>query len=457
MAPEPNERQFSLRDAARWFALGVGSIAVAGGFALFLVLARIPGIAEIVVTDPQFAWRGLIVHVNLALGVWFFAFLAGLFCLLPGARNRRITPIAFALAILGTLAFTATAFVDSAEPMRSNYVPALDHWLFLAGLGMFAGAVALNYFDIRFLAREGATELPGDARVGVKAAAIAYLTAMATIVAAYATQPEGVLRIQYYERLFWGGGHVLQFANVLGMVSAWLLLLSRVLKRPVFHRGAAALLFVLLLLPSLAGPWITLTDAPPQYFTQMMRWGIFPVVSLFIIACAWSLRTAATSGELPRGALRSPAFVGFCTGAVMTVLGFLLGASIRDSSTLVPAHYHMSIGAVTATYMAALLVLLDPLGAPLPTARTRKWAMWQPLVFGVGQAIFAAGFGIAGFFGAERKAYGSDQVVKSPEEVAGLITMGVGGLIASVGGITFLTLLIVAWRARPKVAARADT
>ena len=86
----------------------------------------------------------------------------------------------------------------------------------------------------------------------------------------------------------------------------------------------------------------------------------------------------------------------------MTVLGFILGAMIRADNTLVPAHYHMSIGAVTASFMAGMLVLLEPLGAPLRGARARGWAVWQPLVFGIGQAIFALGFAIAGLAGAER-------------------------------------------------------
>ena len=41
------------------------------------------------------------------------------------------------------------------------------------------------------------------------------------------------MRLQaYYEYVFWGGGHVLQIANEIAMVSVWLILLSRVLNKP---------------------------------------------------------------------------------------------------------------------------------------------------------------------------------------------------------------------------------
>ena len=44
--------------------------------------------------------------------------------------------------------------------------------------------------------------------------------------------------------------------------------------------------------------------------------------------------------------------------ALLSVAGFVLGASIRGSSTLIPAHYHASIGAVTIGYMAITYRLL---------------------------------------------------------------------------------------------------
>lgn len=449
-----------MRDAARWFALAVGSIAVAGTLAIVLVIGRLPGISEVVITDIEFAKRSLVVHVNLALAVWFFSFTAGLFCLLPCGRSLRVSPLAFVLALAGTLLFCSTVFMPSATPILSNYVPALNHWAFLLGIGMFGGGIALNYFDSRLLTGRGASPLiPREARFGLRASALVYLCAMVTFFGAYVSGSDNLLvredgatdaqyleRLQaYYEWLFWGGGHVLQIANEIAMVAAWLILLSRVLGRAAVPPKAAALLFLVLMLPTAVGPWWTFSSSGMTNFTRLMQWGIFPAVSVFMI---WSSVTLFKSrGSFKPGALKSPAFVGFVTSAVMTVIGYLLGASIRSSNTLIPAHYHVAIGAVSASFMALLLTLLPDFGRPLSSPRMRKLATWQPLLFGIGQTIFAAGLAVAG---AQRKVYGREQVVDSFERYAGLSVMGIGGGIALIGGILFMVIVVSALLAARK-------
>jgi heme/copper-type cytochrome/quinol oxidase subunit 1 len=174
-----------------------------------------------------------------------------------------------------------------------------------------------------------------------------------------------------------------------------------------------------------------------------MQWGIWPALSVLLLAVLvtlWSRR-----GQLAKGALRGTAFAGFAVSAGMTLAGFCFGSMIRDNSTLVPAHYHMSLSAVTVAFMATLLELLPDLGAPLPSARARRWAAWQPWIYGVGMAVMAVGFGFAR---SERKTYGTEQVVRTASEWAGLLTMGIGGVISSIGGIAFLVLLVIALRAR---------
>lgn len=438
MTPDQVSQAIARRDAGRWLAIGVTAMAVAGLFALYMSVARVPGLETALSPDPSFGHRAMNVHVNLGFGVFFSCCIAALYCLLPGARQARITPVAQVSAIAGILCFVSTLFIPDAVPLKSNYVPSIDHWQFVAGVVLFGCSIGAGMLDTRLFS-SGPSDMPADARWGLRAAAVGYLVAIGTWGAAYATQAEGLEPLQYYERLFWGGGHIQQFVNVLAMISAWLYLLSRVLQRPAMPAKVALVLFGLLLAPALSGPWLTATSQSPDYFTQLMRWGLFPVTSLFIVICAgalWSQRAG-----IAKGALRGAAFIGFATSAVMTVAGFVMGAMIRDNSTLVPAHYHMSLGGVTVAFMAAIIELLPSLGAPLASAWARRWADWQPLIYGAGMAVMAIGFGIAR---SERKTYGSEQVVRSTGELIGLSTMGLGGLISSVGGVVFLVLLISA-------------
>ena len=115
---------------------------------------------------------------------------------------------------------------------------------------------------------------------------------------------------------------------------------------------------------------------------------------------------------------------------------------------MIPAHYHASIGAVTVAFMAVTYLLLKPLGFPLPGVRLPRLIPWQLYFFGFGQVIFALGFGFGGLHGLSRKAYATEQHVRSLGELVGLGVMALGGLIAVVGGLLFLLLMVQAGRAR---------
>ena len=76
---------------------------------------------------------------------------------------------------------------------------------------------------------------------------------------------------------------------------------------------------------------------------------------------------------------------------------------------MIPAHYHASIGGITAAFMAVTYLMLRAFGFSISTRRLRRAAAMQPAVYGVGQMIFASGFALAGIFGMSRKAYGVDR------------------------------------------------
>jgi heme/copper-type cytochrome/quinol oxidase subunit 1 len=121
---------------------------------------------------------------------------------------------------------------------------------------------------------------------------------------------------------------------------------------------------------------------------------------------------------------------------------------------MIPAHYHASIGGITAAFMAVTYLLLPAFGFSISTRRLRRAAAWQPAVYGVGQMIFAGGFALAGIYGMSRKAYGAEQAGRGLGESIGLGVMGVGGLIAVVGGLLFLGIVAVVWRQGSEVRIR---
>ncbi|MHC4840003.1 MAG: heme-copper oxidase family protein [Planctomycetota bacterium] len=426
-------------DAKRWFALAVASVTVGGLMAVVLVIGRIPGLAPLMIKDVELARRALVVHVDLTLGVWFFAFLAGMFCMQTGRDKSPTASIGWLISTIGVLLFSACMFIDTATPMLSNYVPALDHPLFLVGISMFAGGLILTFLGPRMWSLKSQLAMPASAVPVVRLGAFAFIVAIATFGITYVTMHDYPLPVQHYERLFWGGGHVLQFANIFGMLTAWSLLLRRVTGRLPLAGKTPWILAILLFAPVILAPVWAAENANPTYFTSLMRWGIFPVVSFMILINIWHIIMCKPS----KAVRQSEAFNGWIVSSVMVVIGFLLGAFISESTTLIPAHYHVSIGAVTTVYMALMLVLLEDLRAPIRTARGRLLARWQPVIFGVGQTMFAAGLALAGTWGkAERKVYGQQQAHYGAEENIGLWIMGVGGAIAVVAGILWVVIVI---------------
>ncbi|MCK6528413.1 hypothetical protein L6R50_12950 [Myxococcota bacterium] len=450
------------REAGRWLALSVGSLVLAGAFAILLVIGRTPPLDRLF-SDPLFFKRGLVVHVDLALVVWFYSFVAAITFLVPSRRAPgRLARAGASIAAAGVVAMMAGAGMRGAAPVLANYIPVIDHPAHNLGLLAFFLGVALAVLDPRLLpsheAPTGFFALPPAARPPARAAALALVLALLAGVGAFLTTPRGLPAQGYYELLFWGMGHALQFASVLGMVAVWMVLLESALGRAPVSRRASAILSGLLLAPVFAAPSLTLSGTTRGFvhsaFTTMMRWGIFPVVSVFLVAGVLAVVRARRAGGLPSAGLADPRIMGFAVSAALTALGFGLGAAIRGSNTMIPAHYHASIGAVTAAFMAVGLGILESLGHGIPTPRLRRWAGWQPLVFGGGQMVFAAGFALAGSHGMARKVYGQEQDARSLGEIVGLGTMGLGGLVAAAGGLLFLYLVLSAWR-RPASAPSA--
>jgi hypothetical protein len=440
--------------ARQWLLLSVSSLVLSGGLALLLVVARTPWLDRLV-GDPLFFKRALVVHVNLALVVWFYAFLAGLYSLLPRAgAPSPWAGVAPWVSWSGVVMLLLAAGRPGAAPVLSNYIPLVDHPLFVVGLALFGAGIALAILDSRLFPglERGPSVVPfaEAARPGLRVAGVAFLFALLTFVCSRLTTSADLPAQSRAELWMWGGGHVLQFASEAAMVSVWLMLLDPLLPGAWVSRRVTSVLFGALLLPVMAAPLLALagTSTPLSHsgFTRLMEWGIFPVVLIFLALCCRALVAAHRRRELPEGWKTDARFLGFVASALLTVLGFVLGAFIHGNNTLVPAHYHASIGAVTASFMAVTYSLLGPLGVEVPTSRLRRLAKWQPLLFGLGQAIFALGFALAGAHGMGRKAYGREQLVRTLPETVGLGVMGLGGLVAIVGGLAFLWIVIASVR-----------
>ena len=225
--PQGLQRQL----ARSWLWLGMLALIGSGLFSVLLVVSRTPGINQwLPVAD--FFRVALVVHVDLSVLVWFIA-MAGLLWSLnsaPGAgRSGRIAGWAApALCTAGALLMSLAPFVERGEPIMANYIPVLDGPVFLAGLAVFAIGVGVLVLRCLLLAPKLGFSFDGGGalRFGLNASVVATAVALGAFAWSLAVVPTPLAGKAYYEILFWGGGHALQFTWTLLMLVAWLWLAS---------------------------------------------------------------------------------------------------------------------------------------------------------------------------------------------------------------------------------------
>ena len=198
--------------AVAWLALGLAALVASGIFSLLLVAARTPFLAPLFPV-ADFFHVALVVHVDLSVLVWFAA-CAGLVWTVNGERRlESLGWAALAFAAVGTVLMSAAPFLGRGQPVMSNYVPVLDDPLFLAGLVVFGvGFAGVTLRALAAPARVGRALDGVDAqRFGLNAAAVSAAIALAAFAWSWLALPDRLDGQRYYELLFWGGGHVLQF------------------------------------------------------------------------------------------------------------------------------------------------------------------------------------------------------------------------------------------------------
>lgn len=359
------------------------------------------------------------------------------------------------VAVSGIFLLVITLFFPGVEPVLSNYIPVLHHPLFFLGLGLFTIAVLVSFFDTRLLQTDAvrstdAFSFPPQAFFGIRAAIAAFFIATISFAFSWYLLDKDLLPELYFELLFWGGGHVLQFANILAMLVVWIFLVRAVSGKLFITPKWAGILFTLFILPLVAAPYfaaqIENRDAYLHNFTSLMQWGIFPIVLIFMMLAIKTMVTATDQNQDTKG--NKSAHYGFWASVLLTITGFILGAFIQGPDTMVPAHYHAAIGGVTVAFMAMSYELFSVYSLEIPTAQLKRLSVWQPVLYGTGQFLLAGGLAYARML---RKVYGEEQIIHSFSQKLGLGIMGIGGLLAVSGGVLFVWIALRTWFSGKKI------
>jgi cytochrome c oxidase subunit I len=429
--------------AAGWLLLALSALALSTLCAVLLIAARTPLFGTVANSGELFG-RALVLHVSLAVVIWFLACAAGFWTMAAGVAASPLRWAVLALAATGLAAMVTPLFFGTATPVLANYVPVLNHPVFLTGLSLFLAAVVLcGAASLRGMVRklkEGPVWRLG-ALLSLFVAAVALGALIASIAKAQLPASQTV-----FEILAWGPGHVLQFLHVILLMSVWTVLGEQVLGQPVAPRRWLAGLLLLAAAPVLAVPFIYLVfpiDSPDfrRAFTLLMALGVWPAAALLALRLLLQLKRA---GRAVWSAPQAPALL---MSALLFLLGCVLGAMIRNDTTMVPAHYHGTVGAVTLAYMALGYQLLPAFGL---VGNQGRLVRWQPVLYGSGLMVLALALAWSGWLGVPRKTLHVDVIVQYPAYFAAMSLTGLGGFLAISGAALFVTNILRSLRAKAR-------
>ncbi len=436
-APGSNARKLT----TGWLLLGLAALVIGGLYTILVVLSRTPFFQEIV-PWVDFFHTALVVHVNLTVLVWFLAFAGVFWSYTNSNRCLRLGWLALALASLGTLIIVISPFTGESHPLMNNYVPVLQNPVFFVGLGVFGTGFCLLVIRSCLTSFDSDNQTSGETslRFGLFVAVVASLFALGALLLSYLGIDTGFEGLAYYDRLFWGSGHIIQFSHTQLMLVAWLWLASVSGGLLRISPRVALFLFLLGLQPVLAAPVIYLAFDVSSgdhlfWFIQLMKYG--NAIAAVPIGIATTLAIIerwrpAPGFEVERNAL--------LFSVLLFGVGGSIGFMISGSNVTVPAHYHGSIVGITIAFMGITYHLLPQMGFRKVSGRI---ARWQPGIYGTGQLMHILGLAWSGGYNVARK---STDAERGFEQIAGMGLMGFGGLVSIIGGITFLVLVYLAMR-----------
>ncbi len=457
---------------------------IGGFFALLLALTRWQAIHLL---PADWFYRILTGHGFDMLVAWIVFFeVAGLY--FGGAvmlNARLVAPkmawLAYALMVVGAVLVNIMTLLGGSDVMFTAYVPLKAHPLWYLGVILFAvGALiaVLLFFATVVVAKRENTYQGSVPLVtfGLIAAAIIALYTLLSGAVAFVPAFLWALGIlpkvdpAFYRNVFWSFGHPAQQINLAAMVAIWYALAALTVGANPVNEKLSRWAFVLyILFINLGSAHHLLVDPGPSFAWKATNTSyamylavLGSLIHAFSIPAAVEVaqrRKGFTRGLMEwlwKAPWREP---GFSTLVIsMTLFGFIGGVTgvvigteqinMSAHNTLrLPGHFHATVVSGTTLAFMGLTYYLIPL-IFRKELKLKKLASWQPYVFGGGMLLVSVGMIVSGLQGAPRRHWditftGAPIDVALPGAVhISLAVMGVGALIAIIGGIMYLAVVL---------------
>ena len=407
---------FNFSAARPWLLLASFALGVSALLAILLVLSRAPHVQEILGLKLWFHTI-LVLHVNFAVLIWLLSFIGFIWVGYTHNINRNLYRLAFTLCLLGALLMLYSPLSDGAKPVMSNYVPVIDSTVFFVGLVCFALAISILAWGV---IREQAWSV-------LKVSAIMWFIAL-LVFSYHFMMLEKSSSALFFEHLFWGGGHVLQFIYILILWLVWCWPNTKPLKWQLH-----TVVFIIFLALSFMVFLDPIDSLSRQAYTLLMQGGM---LALLLPMLWWWYQEERKKG------IKNMEISVF-SSAILILLGVIIGLLIRDDSVIVTAHYHATNAAVTVAFMGlAYLFVQERSEKTVPL----KWMRFQMTLYTVGMVLYVLGMAGSGWLGVPRKT--AMMLDDNSLEQISMGIMGIGGVLSIVATLLFVGFIFYAFLPR---------
>ena len=447
-----------------WLLFAVASAGIAGLLAFMVAMTRTPAVKML--PSARLFHVILVGHVTFALTIWLLAFISAVWVYVTVRANQgrlfslRLGWSGLVISILGSFILLVSIIIGQGEALMTDYVPLLDVPMFHTGFATFLVGIVVTVVNTLLTIAARHSKAPLSVPLyGAGVGAFCTLVAMVALVAALLTLGFGAgdrIPFEYYQALFWGMGHSLQYTSVVIMVVVWYLLAQVVFgPSPLSERWLKIILtlFALFVIP--APIFYFIRDAitlPTSKAGVMLDSSLgTPVLLTFLFLGLWFKRSTQVSRRnLPWA---KPEFSALFFSALLFAIGLALQPVGALGTLRVPAHYHgVIVGGVTMAFMGMAYYLLPKVGCSLPNLTLAKI---QPFLFAPGVLIMIVGLAWAGTVGAPRKAYDAASSIPLAWSIP-MNLMGLGAFLAAAGGVIFVWLVLLALIRSPHTEARLE-
>jgi len=471
--------------------MAVVCLVLGGIAALLIALTRWQAIHLL---DATWFYRLLTLHGIDMLVAWIVFFeMAGLHfgsTILLNARHAAPKTAWFGFILMtvgGLMANFVVLFDPSSSVAFTAYPPLRAHPLFYLSYILFAvGAlITVITFFINLVVAKREKKFEGSLPLVVFGLMTAAILATYTLLeGAAAIVPVFLWSINVlkgidpaiYRNFFWGFGHPAQQVNLAAMVAIWYALAQMTVGiRPV-NEKFSRLAFILYLFfinlgsahhllvdPGLTFAWKAVNTSYAMYLAvlgSMMH--AFSIPAAMEIALRAKGYRKGLFGWLRNAPWSEPGFAALVVSMVMFgwvggVTGVTIGTEqinmLAHNTLRLPGHFHATVVGGTTTAFMGFTYYVIPL-IFRKELKLKKWATWQPYVFGAGMFLVSMGMITSGLQGVSRRNWDITFSGAIPGTVnLTLAIFGIGAILGVIGGIMYVVVVLASILTGPRLEA----